>query len=310
MKSISIALFIFILLAGCTSVPKKGEEQKVPAVSETEEETQEIKNPRQTEAEQGGINDPENELGDKEKIEEAVVKEVALIAKEISYYSDGMLDEYTVYFYKENSTEILKEEVYSNMDEIIERYVYKYQNGNIVKKGNLNPDGDYKSSKVYEYNDRNLLESESRYDENGKAQSVSKYEYDADNNKIKWSLYDGEGAMLAYNTYSYENNKNSGIDFYNPSGKLEKYTVVEYDGAFNKIKESFFLPNGKLENYINYEYEDGLLVSEKSFKAKGVLTKSIEHEYDDKGNIIKIHYYNQKQILTEINEREYIYLVL
>ncbi len=103
MKSISIAMFIVFLLAGCTSAPKKGEEQKVPAVSEAEEETQEIENPRQTEVEQGGRNDREKELEDKENIEEIAVKEVSLIAKEISYYSDGMLDEYTVYFIKKTA---------------------------------------------------------------------------------------------------------------------------------------------------------------------------------------------------------------
>ncbi|KKL45888.1 hypothetical protein LCGC14_2351130 [marine sediment metagenome] len=248
MKSISIALFIFILLAGCTSVPKKGEEQKVPAVSETEEETQEIKNPRQTEAEQGGINDPENELGDKEKIEEAVVKEVALIAKEISYYSDGMLDEYTVYFYKENSTEILKEEVYSNMDEIIERYVYKYQNGNIVKKGNLNPDGDYKSSKVYEYNDRNLLESESRYDENGKAQSVSKYEYDADNNKIKWSLYDaGRGQCLLTIPIHTKIIKTRESIFIIHPGNLKNTLLSNMTALSTRSRKVFFSPMANLK---------------------------------------------------------------
>ncbi len=175
---------------------------------------------------------------------------------------------------------------------------------------NLDPGGNYKSSRLYVYNDRNYLESESRYDEKDEVQSVSKYEYDADNNKVKWNLYDGEEAMLAYNTYSYENNKISGIDFYNPSGKLQKYIEIEYDDTFNKIKESFFLTNGKLENYLNYEYEDGLLVSEKRYTAKGKLKKSIGYEYDSKGNIIKIYYYNQKQILTEIKEREYIHLVL
>lgn len=247
MKSVSIALFIFILLAGCTSVPKKGEEQRVPAVSGAEEETQKIENPRQTEAVQGGIVDRKSELEDKEKIEEVDVKELSLIAKEISCYSDGMLDEYTVYFYKENSTEILKEEVCSNIDEIIESYVYKYKNGNLIKKVSLNSDGNYRSSRVYVYNDRNLLESESRNDENDKVQSVSKYEYDAVNNKVKWNLYDGEGAMLAYNTYSYENNKNTRIDFYNPSGKLQKYTIIEYDGTFNKTRKVFFSPMANLK---------------------------------------------------------------
>ena len=263
-----------------------------------------------TEAEEGVIVDRESKLDDKDKIEEAVIKEVSLIAKETSYYSDGMLDEYTIYHYKENSTEILKEEIYSSMDEMIECYVYTYQNGNLVKKASLSPDGNYRSSREYVYGDRNLLESESLFDENGLVQSVSKYVYDADNNKVKWDLYDGEGAMLAYNTYSYENNKNTWIDFYNPSGKLQKYTVIEYDSTLNKIKESFFHPNGKLENYITYEYEDGQLVLEKSCKAQGALTKNIEYEHDDNGNIIKIYYYNQKLILTEIKERGYIYLVL
>jgi hypothetical protein len=303
-------LFIFIALAGCTSAPKQGEKQNVPEVSGAEKEMREIENPRQTKSEEGVKIDSEIELEDKEKIEKVAVKEVSLIAKETSYYSDGMLDEYTVYIYKENSTEILKEEVYGNMDEIIERYVYKYQNGNLVKKVSLNPDGNYMSSRVYEYNDRNLLESEARYDENDIVQSVSKYVYDADNNKVRWNLYDGEGVLLAYNTYSYENNKNTGIDFYNPYGKLQKYTVIEYDDTFNKIKESFFLPNGKLENYINYEYEEGLLVSERSYRSQDALSKNIEYEYDGNGDIIKIYYYNQKQILTEIKERGYIHLVL
>ena len=310
MKQVSIALFILILLAGCTSSPKKGEEQMTPVISGAEEEKQDIENHMQTEAEEGGIIDSESQLDDKEKIEEALYREVSLLTKETSYYSDGMLDEYTVYYYKENSTEILREEVYSSMEEKIECYVYTYQNGNLVKKVSLSPGGNYRSTRVYAYNDRNLLESESRYDENEQVQSISEYVYDADNNKVRWNLYDGEGALLAYNTYLYENSKNTGIDFFNPAGKLQKYTVIEYDNVFNKIRESFFLPNGKLENYITYEYEGGLLVSEKSYKSQGALTKRIEYEHDVNGNIIKIYYYNKKLILTEIKERGYIYLVL
>jgi hypothetical protein len=308
MKRLSITMFVFFLIAGCTGVPKKDSEDKAPKVSDTKEEPKETEN--QLRPEQGELTHQNIEIEDREKNEEEEIKAVSLITKEISYYADGVLDEYIVYTYRENSTEILKEEVYTDEDSIIGSVVYKYQNGNLVEKVNLNWDGNLRSYRVYAYNDKGQLVTESLFDENERVQSVSEYDYDSGNNKVKWRLYDGDGAMLAYNTYSYENDKNSKIDFYNPSGKLQKYIVIEYDESFNKVKESFFHPDGKLENYTDFEYRGGLLVSEKSYKAKGSLTNSIDYEYDDNGNIIKMQYFNHKQELTEIKEMEYVQRIL
>ena len=121
MKQTAVLLFITLLLFGCTSVPKKGTEESDGAVSKVEIEADEKK-----------------ALETEKKEEQVILEELTLFSKEYSYYADGLLDNYTMFTYRENSTELLKEEL---------------------------------------YNDRNFLKSESSFDGEGNFQTVSKYEY-------------------------------------------------------------------------------------------------------------------------------------
>ena len=121
MKQTAVLLFITLLLFGCTSVSKKGTEESDGAVSKVEIEAEEKKT-------------PETE----KKEEQVILEELTLFLKEYSYYADGLLDNYTMFTYRENSTELLKEDL---------------------------------------YNDSNFLKSESIFDGEGNFQTVSKYEY-------------------------------------------------------------------------------------------------------------------------------------
>ncbi len=296
MKQTAVLLFIMLLLFGCMSAPKKDTEESTQAVSKGETEVKEAEEEKPQTAKKE----------EEQKIQEKVIpEELALLSKEYSYYADGLLEKYTVFTYKENSAELIKEELYNNLDELIQTISYKFSNELVSMKESYNSEGIIKSYRIYTYNDMNLIESESRFDEQDSIQSASKYEYNNAGNRIKWSIHDGTGALLAYNTYLYQDNANIRIDFFNPSGKLKKYSTIEYDANNNKIKESFYLPNKKLQNYTMYFYKNNLLITESSFEIPEKHTHSVSYEYDQNGNIIRINYSDKNKIIVEMKKREY-----
>ncbi len=288
MKQTAVLLFVALLLFGCTSVPKKGDGESAEAVSKAEIETVE---------EKGQVIQ-----------EEAIPEKLALLTREYSYYGDGLLDTYIVFTYSEDTAELLKEEFYNNLNELTQTVSYEYNNGSVFQKVTHDPKGKRNFYRVYSYNDRSLLESESRFDGEDNLQTVSEYEYDDSGNRMKWSLYDGSGAMLAFNTYLYEGKKNIRIDFFNPSGMLEKYSVIEYDADSNKVKESLYLSSNKLENFTLYTYEDNMLILESSFKGTEKHIRSASYEHDQDGSMVRIKYLNKQKKIIEIKEREYMYI--
>ncbi|MGC9313775.1 MAG: hypothetical protein ACP5IA_13895, partial [Sediminispirochaetaceae bacterium] len=90
-----------------------------------------------------------------------VVEEVQLVSRELSYYPDGVLASYRVYTYADEGIQKLEETLYNSDDELLERLVYKYEDGN------------YRSKQTYE----GLGELLQTYDGNGELQNYHTFEY-------------------------------------------------------------------------------------------------------------------------------------
>jgi hypothetical protein len=277
---------------GCASLPEKETvqivEESVP-VEQKNVTVEEKKNGIPTEKEQSFIQE-----------------EIALVMKEYSYYPDGSIDTYTKYSYTQNTAHLVREEVYDANDRLIEQIEYEYSDDLLLNKKEYDGKGNLRSHRKFSYKDGFVI-ANVLYDGRGIKKNESKYEYDNLGQRVKWSIYDETDTLLAYTGYQYDGGNNIRVEFYSPSGFLEKYSEIEYLGDSLKIKESFYTQDNKLEKYILYEYENNNLVSEQYLTASDKLIRSVKYENDDKGNPIKMLYYDSKSNLKEIIERVYLY---
>ena len=283
-------ILILVFIMSCASLPEKETVQIVEEQVPVEQKTVEEK--------KGGI---------PSKTEQRfILEEIALVLKEYSYYSDGSVDTYTIFSYDQNTAQLLMEEVYDANERLIEQIEYEYSGDLLLNKKEYDGKGTLRSHRKFSYKDGFVIVNV-LYDGRGIKKNESKYEYDSQGQRVKWSIYDETDTLLAYTSYLYDSGNNIRVEFYSPSGLLEKYSEVEYLGDSLKIKESFYTQDNELEKYILYEYRDNKLVSEQYLTASDKLIRSVKYENDDKGNPVKMLYYDSKSDLKEIVERVYLY---
>jgi hypothetical protein len=274
----------------CASLPDK---ETVQSVEEPVPVEQEI-----VEEKKGGI--------PSETEQKFILEEIALVLNEYSYYPDGSVDTYSKFSYTQNSTRLVREEVYDANDRLIEYIEYEYSDDLLMDKKEYDGKGNLKLHRKFSYKD-GLVIANVLYSGSGMKKNESKYEYDSQGQRVKWSFYDETDTLLAYTSYLYDRGNNIRVEFYSPSGLLEKYSEVEYLEDSLKIKESFYTQNNKLEKYILYEYKDNILVLERYLTASDKQIRSVKYENDDKGSPVKMLHYDSKSNLKEIIERVYLY---
>jgi len=286
MKWMVLILPLFILCSSCVSVQEKDSASlktgEIARRSEGEAETAQKDTDRSA----------------------TVMEKVTLLLKETSYYPDGRLDSYTLFFYQDGSDRLMREELFTAGDMLFEKTLYEYE-GNLLKcKKNYDAEGALKYKRIFTY-DGDLLLTSSLIDRTGTVQNSSRFEYDSQGNKVSWKVYNSSDVMLAYTTYEYSNGKNVKISIYSPSGELEGYSILDYNQLNEKVRESFFLDNGTLEKYTIFSYEKGLLISERYFGADDRCVREVLYEYDEMGNLIRLKHLDSKSRVKEIKEMEY-----
>ena len=95
------------------------------------------------------------------------------------------------------------------------------------------------------------------------------------------------------------------IEIFAPSGELETYTEIEYDGDGNPVTESFYTPAGKLEKYTLYVYHQGNKVEENYFRSNKKLERKVEFVSDEAGNVIEVLYKDGNGNVRERETMEY-----
>jgi YD repeat-containing protein len=253
------ALVLFVFLSTCASGPvpvqKKAEAPATQAAAEEE--------------------------GTKRK---KVVEEVQVVSKELTYYWDGVLASYRVYKYAEEGVQRLEELFYNSDDEIQERIVFKYENGNCRSMQTFNQAGDLQSYHTYLYDERNRRVEDAFFNARDELQTRQTYEYDAEGRKSRWNVYNSDNALLSYTLYLYEGDLNTRVENYSPSDRLLDYFANEFSPEGRLLRSTWCTGEGEVEETTEYRYENSFLTEETHFRKNGSVLRRVQYTNNEFGN--------------------------
>lgn len=245
-----------------------------------------------------------------------VVEEVQLVSRELSYYPDGVLASYRVYTYADEGTQKLEEALYNSDDELLERLVYKYEDGNYRSKqtyeglGELlqtyDGNGELQNYHTFEYNDAGLLTEDVLYNQYDEPQTRQEYEYDLRGNRTKWSVFNGEGALLSSSEYLYKDSLNTRIENYSPDGSLLDYFELEYDSSSRLIRRTWYSGEDEVMQVQRYIYEDGVLAEERVLRGNGSLKRRVVYTSNRAGYPVEAVYLDGGDNIQEQTAYEYV----
>ena len=278
MKRIYLAAFAAaVLIAGCATVP----EVKEPPVVEKTAPVQEVK---------------------KEPVK--VVTTVYYPVKETSLYSDGSVDEVTVYTYDDKGGKLLKKELFDSDNVLQESESYEYTGELLSVKKFFDKNGELQTYHKYEYDKDGNLVSDITFNPKDEVQSKSEYTWN-EKKKIKWSVFDASGALLGTTEYVYEGDLNTKIINKDSAGNKAEYFVIDYNANGLPVKKTEFSADGKVLGARSFEYKDDLLVLEKVLRSNGSVKRKVVYSYDKAGNPVEIIYTDSADNVRERITKEY-----
>lgn len=180
------------------------------------------------------------------------------------------------------------------------KHEYIYDSLKKVIKLSVYMDGEFKYSKEYKYNEKELM-TESYINGFG----MTKYKYDDNEKRIEKSCYSRHNKLFWTDTIKYDNNGNKIEEVeYNTDEKFESFggfhhkTVYKYDEKGNLTEETKYLPNGDFEYKNTNKYDDnGNRIEETHYEPKNRYSGKEHYEkevykLDEKGNRIEITIYD------------------
>ena len=249
---------VLFYFAGCASAPLPPVEEPVPAapVAAEKEEVPQTKK---------------------------IVEEVQIVSKELAYYWDGVLASYRVYKYADEGIQKLEEVLHDSDDEVQERIVYKYEDGNCRTSQTFNESGDLLNYHTYRYNSNRQVVEDAFFNSKEELQTREEYEYDEEGRKIRWEVFNGDNALLSYSLYIYEGDLNTRIENYSPSGKSMDYFVLEYTPEGSLAKEVWYTEEEDVKETKVFTYENNLLTEQTFLRGNGSVRRRVKHAYNDAG---------------------------
>ncbi|MDA3941082.1 MAG: hypothetical protein PF693_17530 [Spirochaetia bacterium] len=246
----------------------------------------------------------------------AVVKEVKKEPKKIvttvyypvavvSYFGDGVKDEYTVYSYNEDGSTLLKEELFNNKD-ILQQSI-AYETG---KKSLYDASGTLVSYELIVLDaDKNVLNKE-KYDNKDNLISVSEYEY-KNGMKISWKIFNGSNSLLSTTLYKYTDDILTRIDSLSPGGEMEEYFELLYKNNGLLLENVHYNVEGKVQDSRSFEYKDTFLVMELIKRKNSSVLRKIMYLNDQYGNPVETVFMDagdnvQERLITDYESREEI----
>lgn len=227
---------------------------------------------------------------EKEPEMKVVMEEIQLLSKRLSYFFDGVLDDYREYIYAEEGTALLEERLYNSENEVQEKKVYTYEGDLLVSMEIYDEKGEIRSIHTYSYNNEGLLKEDALYNGKEELQTRQEYEYGPGGEKTKWSVFGSSGALLSYSEYLYENGLNTRIENYNPAGELLDYFLIEYDDQDRPVKNTWFTGNNSVEESREFLYGSGALIEEIVRRGNGSVKRRIRYTNNDFGNPVEAVY--------------------
>jgi len=273
-------IFFALFLAACASTPVKD-------VEEVETSPVEVIASGQTEEKPEWV---------------TVVEDEFFVSQETIQYGDGFIDGYRLYEYNDNG-QILKKTYIGSDEAVVSEELFYYEEGLLVRSEYISGN-EIISQSAFSYNSDKQLVEESFMTPTGELQGVSSYEYDKKGRRIKWISGDSGGIPMMYTEYEYEKDRISRMSYFLPTGEMEGYTLLEYEGS-ELISEATYSASSKLEKKTEYLFQEDVLVKSLFYYGKNV-SRTVEYSYGENGNVIEEKTLNRNGDVTDIVLKEYI----
>ena len=177
--------------------------------------------------------------------------------------------------------------------------------GNAIRKDFYDKNGDIRWFSLSKYRSDGTLERSEGY--NGFSNLMGDVEeYDSAGNMIRYEYYDESGNLSFYNLMEYDSNGNEIKDEGYVDGKLEGITTFEYDADGNRTKQENRDQNGELTSYWLFMYNaDGQKIRDEYYDKAGKSGGYTQYLYDDTSELVKQEEYGYDGTLQSY--RVYIY---
>lgn len=231
-----------------------------------------------------------------------VTEEEFFVSQETIQYGDGFIDGYRLYEYDDNGR-ILKKTHIGSDESVISEELFYYEDGLLVRSEYISGN-EIISQSAFSYDPNKQLVEESFMTPTGELQGLSSYEYDKKGRKIKWISGDSGGIPMMYTEYEYSKDKMSRMSFFLPTGEMEGYTLLEYQGD-TLISEATYSASSKLEKKVEYIFKDKVNTKSVFYYGKNV-SRTVGFSYDENGNVIEEKTMNRNGDVTDIVVKEYV----
>jgi hypothetical protein len=235
-----------------------------------------------------------------------VVAKVPVLVKETSFYSDELIDEYTVYKLDEAKKLATERDKFdASRADPVERAVLEYAAARPSVETIYESDGKLRSRREMGYDAAGRLASERLIDAKGKVLSSSTYSYDSEGRKVEWRALDGGGAVKAITSYLYGKAELVGVEMKDSGGASTGSIKLEYaDGKL--AKRSYFGSDKALQQYEAYAYSGALLASRETRRADGSIVSKTAFAYGGLGELVKATDYGASGSVSGYATYEYL----
>lgn len=242
----------------------------------------------------------------KVKKERTVAVKTPVLVKETAFYSDGLVDSYSVYSYDDSQTTLLEKKSYdAARPDPVERLVPQYKDGKRSAELVYDADGKAKLTREFDLDAAGRIAQERILDSKGALQSVSSYAYDAEGNRVEWKVLDASSILRAVTSYSYKAGKLALIEMRGPSGAKTGSIAVEYDAAGRELKRSYLAADGSLQKYEASIYEGNRLVALETRRPDGSLASRLSYAYGEAGELLSATETDSKGAVKGTTKYEY-----
>lgn len=209
--------------------------------------------------------------------------EKGFLVEEILQEEDGFIAEHKS-FERDDEGKILRE-FRHYMDESCDTITYHYDNeGLLVKKETIDPDGDLESTEEFVYENGVLVRVIIK-DEDGEILSDKKQSVNEQGKPIELLDYDASTGELrkSVNTYYPSGNKKEALVYTGNDQLIEKVMLKEDDkGQIIQVVEETL----QRKNTTNFTYDErGNVIYQEEFDRNGEIVSHVKREFDEHNNL-------------------------
>jgi antitoxin component YwqK of YwqJK toxin-antitoxin module len=216
-----------------------------------------------------------------------IVTKVSVLVKETTFYSDGLVDGYTVYKLDGDKKAVVEKDKFdAARSEPVERSVFEYKGGREIAESIYESDGKLRSRRELGYDSAGRLSSDRLVDAKGVVLSASAYSYDASGRKTEWRALDGSGAVKATTGYSYGPDGLVAVEMRDAAGTVTGTIKSEYEGG-RLARRVYTGASGEAQKSEVYVNSGARPASMELRRSDGSLVAKTAYEYGSSGELAK-----------------------